>query len=50
VSRWLLAKAHSSGARSMYLQVDADNISARNIYHALGLEDRYSYWYRIVSG
>jgi GNAT superfamily N-acetyltransferase len=50
VSRWLLAKAHSSGARSVYLQVDADNISARNIYHALGLEDRYSYWYRIVSG
>jgi ribosomal protein S18 acetylase RimI-like enzyme len=49
VSRWLLSKAHSSGARHAYLQVDADNTPARNIYQALGLEDRYSYWYRINS-
>jgi ribosomal protein S18 acetylase RimI-like enzyme len=47
VSRWLLAKAHSSGARSVYLQVDADNIAARNIYQQLGMNDIYSYWYRI---
>lgn len=48
LSRWLLAKAHSSGARQAYLQVDASNASARSIYHALGLEDRYSYWYRTI--
>lgn len=46
-SRWLLAKAHASGARHMYLQVDADNAVARKIYHTLGMEDRYSYWYRV---
>jgi GNAT superfamily N-acetyltransferase len=49
VSRWLLTKAHATGARHAYLQTDADNASARNIYNALGLEDRYSYWYRIIS-
>ncbi len=48
LSQWLLAKAHSSGARHAYLQVDASNAAARSIYQAIGLEDRYSYWYRIV--
>lgn len=50
VSRWLLGKAHSSGARTAYLQVDADNAAARRIYNGLGLEDRYYYWYRVVCG
>ncbi|MDE2048198.1 MAG: GNAT family N-acetyltransferase [Betaproteobacteria bacterium] len=47
VTCWLLAKAHALGARTAYLQVDADNAPARSIYDKLGLKDQYSYWYRM---
>ena len=33
-------------ARVGYLQVDADNLPARAIYHHLGFADAYAYHYR----
>jgi len=44
--RELLARAHADGARSAYLQVEADNHAARAIYHRLGFADAYAYHYR----
>ena len=50
LARWLcatlLARARAAGARTAYLQVEADNIPARAIYHRLGFDDAYSYHYR----
>ncbi|RZU00863.1 GNAT family N-acetyltransferase [Rivibacter subsaxonicus] len=49
-ARWLctrlLLEARAAGARSAYLQVDADNAPARAIYAALGFIDGYAYHYR----
>lgn len=42
----LLAQAHAAGARTAYLQVDADNHPARHIYRRLGFADAYAYHYR----
>lgn len=42
----LLAQAHAAGARTAYLQVDADNHAARSIYRRLGFADAYTYHYR----
>ena len=42
----LLALAAAQGARVAYLQVEADNASARRIYQRLGFTDRYAYHYR----
>jgi len=42
----LLAHAVREGARIAYLQVEADNESARRVYRRLGFEDAYSYHYR----
>jgi ribosomal protein S18 acetylase RimI-like enzyme len=42
----LLAQAHAGGARSAYLQVDADNAAARAVYRRLGFADAYAYHYR----
>ncbi len=42
----LLAQAHAAGARTAYLQVDADNHGARSIYRRLGFADAYAYHYR----
>ena len=42
----LLAQAHAAGARTAYLQVDADNHAARSIYRRLGFADAYAYHYR----
>lgn len=42
----LLKQARAQGARTAYLQVDADNAAARAIYHRLGFADAYAYHYR----
>ena len=42
----MLARAHQRGARLAYLQVEADNLPARAIYHRLGFADAYAYHYR----
>ena len=42
----LLDRAIAAGARLAYLQVDAANAAARNVYHRFGFRDRYAYWYR----
>ena len=42
----LLAQAAQGGARTAYLQVEADNAPARAIYRRLGFADAYAYHYR----
>jgi ribosomal protein S18 acetylase RimI-like enzyme len=42
----LLAQAAAEGARSAYLQVEADNAPARAVYARLGFGDAYGYHYR----
>jgi GNAT superfamily N-acetyltransferase len=42
----LLSRAHLSGARVAYLQVDAANHPARAVYHRLLFADAYAYHYR----
>jgi GNAT superfamily N-acetyltransferase len=42
----LLARARGEGARSAYLQVDAENHAARSVYRRLGFADAYAYHYR----
>lgn len=42
----LLLQARALGARSAYLQVEADNVAARAVYARLGFADAYGYHYR----
>ncbi|HET7793836.1 MAG TPA: GNAT family N-acetyltransferase [Rhizobacter sp.] len=42
----MLLHARERGARHAYLQVDADNLPARAVYHRLGFADGYAYHYR----
>jgi GNAT superfamily N-acetyltransferase len=42
----LLCDAREAGARSAYLQVEADNVAARTVYARLGFADGYGYHYR----
>ena len=35
-----------NGATEAILQVLENNIAARNLYHSIGFEDLYPYWYR----
>lgn len=50
-ARWLcielLSHARLAGARSAYLQVEADNTPARKVYERLGFFDGYRYHYRV---
>jgi GNAT superfamily N-acetyltransferase len=48
--RQLLAHAATAGARTAYLQVDADNQPARAVYGQLGFADVYAYHYRVPQG
>ena len=43
----LLTRARDEGARSAYLQVEADNHAARSVYRRLGFADGYAYHYRM---
>jgi GNAT superfamily N-acetyltransferase len=47
--RYLLDLATSEGARWAYLQVEANNASARHVYWRLGFADAYAYHYRSPS-
>jgi GNAT superfamily N-acetyltransferase len=42
----LLTNAREAGAKSAYLQVEADNAAARAVYAKLGFADGYGYHYR----
>lgn len=42
----LLRHARDLGAKTAYLQVDADNRAARNVYTSIGFADAYEYHYR----
>jgi ribosomal protein S18 acetylase RimI-like enzyme len=44
--RHLLAEAAGRGARTAYLQVEADNDVARAVYRRLGFIEAYAYHYR----
>ena len=44
--RQMLGFARNLGARTAYLQVEADNLAARRVYHSLGFGDAYAYYYR----
>lgn len=46
----LLAEAQRQGARHAYLQVEADNLAAREVYRKLGFVDAYAYHYRCPPG
>jgi ribosomal protein S18 acetylase RimI-like enzyme len=44
----LLAQAREQGARTAYLQVDADNHAARAVYRRFGFADAYAFHYRAL--
>jgi len=44
----LLAWGRNGGARHAYLQVVEANQPARSLYHRLGFDDLYRYWYRVA--
>lgn len=44
----LLQWGVSQGVHTAYLQVEASNVGAQNLYTGCGFEDTYRYWYRIA--
>ena len=45
----LLAWGQSMQARYAYLQVMKNNYPATSLYHGLGFQELYSYWYRVAA-
>ena len=43
----ILEWAQGLGARHAYLQVMMNNAPAQHVYHRLGFQDLYPYWYRV---
>ena len=43
----LIAEGRKAGAEKAYLQVVADNAPAIALYHSLGLNGEYRYWFRV---
>jgi N-acetylglutamate synthase len=43
----MLEWAQGQGARHAYLQVMMDNAPAQHVYHRIGFQDLYPYWYRV---
>ncbi|MFW9845291.1 MAG: GNAT family N-acetyltransferase [Candidatus Thorarchaeota archaeon] len=46
INRALVSWAEEMGAKNAYLQVEADNQSAINLYESLGFRSKFTYWYR----
>ena len=46
ICRALMEESFRRGARSIHLQVPASNLEALSLYHSLGFQEIYLYWYR----
>ena len=45
----ILSEAQKKGITHAYLQVVQGNAYAKSLYHSLGFEDLYTYWFRAKS-
>ena len=45
----ILSEAQKKGSTHAYLQVVQGNAYAKSLYHSLGFEDLYTYWFRAKS-
>jgi RimJ/RimL family protein N-acetyltransferase len=50
INRALISWAEDMGAQEAYLQVEADNESAIQLYESLGFKKKFTYWYRQLIG
>jgi RimJ/RimL family protein N-acetyltransferase len=46
INRALITWAEEKGANNAYLQVEADNESAIQLYEGIGFRQKFAYWYR----
>ncbi|MHA2140085.1 MAG: GNAT family N-acetyltransferase, partial [Candidatus Thorarchaeota archaeon] len=46
INRALITWAEEKGANNAYLQVEADNESAIQLYESIGFRQKFAYWYR----